>query len=86
MSKKHLYRYYGLIIKAVGELTDCSSKDVHESLKRAKGIETLKNLSKKELYEYILEIEVHFQVEYGITLLGDDVETLTEYWNENPLE
>lgn len=56
-------------------------KELHAALKRGAGITTLTDLSKRELYDYMLNIEAHFASEYGIEVLGNEDETLSEILN-----
>ena len=88
-SKTELYRRYGVllnhILDAIGEERKSKGK-LHKSLKDAKGIDSLKNLSKRELYEFMLEIEVHFSTEYGLELMSDIDETLSDDFKKNNYE
>ena len=77
-SKFPLYRRYGALLTEIEVKTSLNKKSLHIALKRAKNIESLRDLTRRELYEYILEIEILFATEYGIELLGDEDETLSE--------
>jgi hypothetical protein len=81
-SKTPLYRRYGALLSQIELLTGIKRKSLHIALKRAKNIKSLRDLTRRELYEYILEIEVLFATEYGRELLGDEDETLTDELNK----
>jgi len=77
-----LYRRYGLMLDdIIFQIGGGSKKDLHKRLKKARGIDSLTNLSKQELYRYLVEIEAFFASECGIEVLGNSKETLTEYLN-----
>jgi len=76
-SKFPLYRRYGKLLSEICKITSNDKKSLHKALKNAKNIDSLRDLSRRELYEYILEIEALF-AGYGIELLGDEEETLSE--------
>ena len=65
-------RYGAMLDDIIARLGEGSKKELHISLKRANGIESLTHLTKQELYNYMLEIDAHFASEYGWELLGDE--------------
>ena len=77
-SKLPLYRRYGLLLGEICKRNSLNKKSLHIALKKSKNIESLRDLSRRELYEYLIEIEAFFASEYGIELLGEESETLTE--------
>lgn len=59
-----------------------SKKKLHKALKEAKGINSLTDLTKQELYIFMVEIDAFFASEHGIEVLGDEKQTLSEYFGE----
>jgi hypothetical protein len=85
-SKTKLYKRYGVLLNHILDALNLERKhknDLHKTLKDARGIESLRDLTKRELYEYILEIEVHFATEYGLELMSDPDETLSDDLKKN---
>ena len=63
---------------------DTNKNDLHKTLKRAYGIESLTKLTKKELYDYIVSIQADFSSEYGVELpIRYKDMTLSEYLKIN---
>ena len=81
-NKIPLYRRYGALLSQICIKTSLDKKSLHKALKRVNNIESLRDLTRRELYEYILEIEIFFASEYGIEF-GDEEETLSEYLKKN---
>lgn len=79
-----LYRFYGALIDDVCSKTNLERKSLKKALKDARGIDSLTSLTYSELYDFIQEVLVFFQVEYGIEILtGGEEETLGEYLKRN---
>lgn len=83
MDRNKLYRRYGKVLSKILEhLPGTSKQELHLSLKRAKGIKSLTDLTYKDMSNFLTEIEAHFMSEYGIVLL-DDGKSLKEIFDEN---
>ena len=68
MNKNKLYRFYGILLSDVLSLVDVPKENLHKRLKDSYGIESLKDLTGRELYDYIIWVQAEFASEYGLEL------------------
>lgn len=87
MDKIKLYKFYGVLKSDILTLIETTPKELHKTLKKAHGIESLRDITAKELYNFIISIQAHFASEYGVELpLKYQGMTLSEYLNQSDYE
>jgi len=66
MIKSKLYKFYGVLLDDIVELTGLEKRELHNSFKKGKEIKSLIDISSDELYWHIVEIQAYMASEYGI--------------------
>ena len=87
--RNNLYKRYGILLDKIKTELDITKKECHVFIKQFKGVNSIKDLSDKELHTLIQELIAYLASELGIEFyFGEDHtdKTLHELNNTHKIE